>query len=91
MAQDVATIYIDDDSELARALEHADQTPVRLVKDGVTYRVSREDDLWANYDPEAVRVALEKAAGLLTLEEAETFKAYVYRAREEGSRPPNRP
>lgn len=90
MAHEPDTIHITDDSELARLLEHVDATPLRLEKNGVVYRVTREEDLWAGYDPEKVRAAVKAAAGTLTLEEGEALKAYIYKAREEGSRPADR-
>lgn len=92
MAETVRTIHVSPGSELARLLDEVHDAPFRLEKDGVTYRLSREeDDIWANHDPEAVREALRTAAGTLTPEEGEELKAYIYRAREEGSRPADRP
>jgi hypothetical protein len=92
MADTVRTIHVPPESELARLLDEARDAPLRLEKDGVTYRLSREeDDIWATYDPEAVHEALRTAAGTLTPEEGEELKAYIYRGREEGSRPADRP
>jgi hypothetical protein len=91
MAADSTTIYLDDDSDLARALERANGTSVRLVKNGVVYRVSRDDDPWEGYDPERARAGMRRASGTLTREEAERLKEYLYQAREEGSRPADRP
>jgi hypothetical protein len=86
------TIHVSEDSELARALEEVDEIPLRLEKDGVLYRVSREDeDLWASYDPAAALAGMADAAGALSPEDGERLKAYLYKAREEGSRPANRP
>ena len=88
MSNTSKVIHVPEDSELARLLNEVDTTPLRLEKGGVVYRVSREDeDLWAGYDPEAVRAGMATAAGTLTSEEAERLKAYIYRARQEGSRP----
>jgi hypothetical protein len=85
------TIHVPDDSELARLLQEADGAGLRLEQNGITYRVTREDDdLWAGYDPEAVRAGVEAGAGAITPEEAEALKAYVYRGRQEGTRPANR-
>jgi len=83
MADTVRTIHVPPESELARLLDEARDAPLRLEKDGVTYRLSREEeDVWANYDPEAVHEALRTAAGTLTPQEGEELKAYIYRARE---------
>jgi len=92
MADTVRTIHVPPESELARLLDEARDAPLRLEKDGVTYRLSREEDeIWANYDPDAVLAGMRAAAGHLTPEEGEKLKAYIYRAREEGTRPPDRP
>jgi hypothetical protein len=85
------TIHLADDSELARVLSQVDETPVRVEMNGVVYRVTREVDPWVDYDPEAVRAAITASAGMLTPDEGEALKASVYRAREEGSRPADRP
>jgi hypothetical protein len=86
------TIHVTSEGELARLVEAANEGPVILEKDGVRYRLSREEDgPWANYDPEAVLSALRAAGGSLSAEEGENLKAYIYRAREEGSRPADRP
>ncbi len=92
MSDVVKTIHVPNDSELARLLQEADETGVRLEQNGVIYRVTREDeDPWARYDPEAVRAGMEVGAGAITPEQAEDLKAYLYRGRKEGTRPANRP
>lgn len=47
-----------------------------------------DDELWADYNPEAVREALRAAAGTFTPEEGERLKRDIYRWRAEGSKPP---
>ena len=92
MAKEPLTITIDPDSELGRALSDPDGSPVVLERSGERFRVTRDpDDPWANYDPEAVRAALRKFAGMLTPEEGERIKETIYRGREEGTRPIDRP
>ena len=86
------TIELDPKSDLARVLAAAGETPVVLVSNGDRYVVNRtDDDLWKDYDPEQVRAALREAAGSITPEEAEELKEMVYRGREEGTRPFDRP
>lgn len=86
------TVTIDDDSELGRALDAHPHQPITLLKGRRRYQVINDpDDIWATYDPERVRVALEKVAGTLTPEEGDRLKEAIYRAREEGTRPPDRP
>jgi hypothetical protein len=86
------TIRVAAGSELDELVNAANEASVILEKDGVRYRVTREnDDLWARYDPEAVVAALHAARGTLTPEEGDELKASMYREREEGSRPADRP
>ncbi|MEA2595786.1 MAG: hypothetical protein QOF01_2255 [Thermomicrobiales bacterium] len=87
-------ITVSDESNLTELLDEAAVEPVLLEKDGVLYRLSRADevaDIWAGYDPERVRAGLSAMSGIITAEEAERMKALVYRGREEGTRPPDRP
>lgn len=93
MANDPAIIIkVDPDSELAHALEDTNVRTVVLESKGTRYSVKRSDeDPWANYDPEKVRAGLKRFAGILTREEAERMKELVYRGREEGTRPIDRP
>jgi hypothetical protein len=92
MATATRTITIDPESELGKALAEAKDTPVVLALDGLRFRVSRSDeDLWANYDPVRVREGLRKFAGTISPEEGERIKELIYRGREEGTRPIDRP
>jgi hypothetical protein len=93
MRKEAVTIQIDPESELARALATADDDPVILDSNGIQFRVIRSsvDDLWTDYDPDAVLAALEAAAGTLSPEEGERIKELIYRGREEGTRPLTRP
>ena len=66
--------------ELDRLLDEANGAPLVLVKNGVRYRVAREDatdDLWANYDPERVRRALAETAGAWKGVDVEALKADI--------------
>lgn len=92
MAQEVKTIKVDNDVDLAEVLDVARSRPVRLEKDGVTYTLTRdEEDMWAGYDPDKVLAAIDAMAGTITPEEGERWKQAVYRARKEGSRSADRP
>ena len=98
MRSEPLTITIDPDSELGRALDESGDEPVVLVQGATRFLVIRqsidsraEDDPWANYDPEKVREGLRKVAGLLTPDEGERMKEMIYRARDEGTRPIDRP
>lgn len=86
------TIAVDPDSELGRALDTSNGSPIVLVRGAARFRVTRDpDDPWAGYDPERVRASLRKIAGFLTPDEGERIKETIYRGREEGTRPIDRP
>ena len=81
------TILVVDDCRQLR-----DLMEIILVRNGARFRVTPDsEDPWANYDPEKVRAALRKFAGMLTPEEGERIKENIYRGREEGARPLDRP
>jgi hypothetical protein len=58
-------IHIKPDSELARLLDEMGDTPILLEKDGELYRLAKEEDIWAGYDPQRARNALRNSAGAL--------------------------
>lgn len=92
MVHEPKTIRVDPETELSPLLAEAASTPVRLEKDGVVYRLVREDhDLWTDYDPDAVHRVLHTYASTLSRQEGEALKAYLSHAREEGTRPLDRP
>ena len=92
MTKEPLTITIDPDSELGRALDDSDGALVILERGGTRFRVTRDpDDPWAHYDPATLRAGLKKVAGLLTPEEGDRIIESIYRGREEGTRPIDRP
>ena len=71
-----------------------------LVHNGIRYRLDpaesqtaapAERDIWAGYDPQKVHDALDAAAGSWSDVDAEKLIADIYRWRDEGTRPSNRP
>lgn len=82
-------------SEVARLLEEARHGPVLLEQNGALYHLHRveqeSDDIWNGYDAEEVRAAIDAYGGSWKDVDAAALKALIYRAREEGSRPPERP
>jgi hypothetical protein len=79
-------IVVQSEGEVGQLLKQADEAPLFLERNGVRYRVSRErDDLFADYDPAAVRVALEKSRGALTGVDIEALKADLREQREQDS------
>ena len=96
MASVPKTIEVAADVELSRLLDEATTTPLMLVKGGVRYRLAREDwtedeEIWAGYEPELVGQVLAETAGTWADLDTDTMIADLYRAREEGSRPADRP
>ncbi len=53
--------------------------------------VSRRRPLFSGYDAQKARAELRRLEGSISREEAAAMIAYIYRAREEGSRPAERP
>jgi hypothetical protein len=94
MVKDLERVIIEikPDSEVARVLRAAGERPVVLVSGGARYEVVRiERDGTHENDAEAFRAVLREAAGTFTPEEAEQLKQNIYRWREEGTRPIDRP
>ncbi len=86
------TIRVTEETDLPELLEDAAKGPVILERGGKRFRLTRaDDDLWATYDPERVRDGLRRFAGSISPEEGERLKALIYRGREEGTRPIDRP
>lgn len=89
LAREPKRIKVARGTELARLLDEAAGSPVLLEKDGELYRLNRaeEEDIRVGYDPEKVREAVAKYAGSWSDIDLEAFKSFIYRAREEGSKP----
>ena len=95
MAAEPKKIRVPADSELGRLLERATLAPLILESNGELYRINRmereREGIWAGYDPKKVRETIKKTAGAWADLDAEVMIERVYRAREEGSRPRDRP
>jgi hypothetical protein len=95
MAKEAKRIRITEHTTLGEVLGEAATTPLLLEKNGDLYQLDRvqkqPEDIFAGYDPQAARAGMQAAAGSWSDIDAETLKAYIYRAREEGTRPLNRP
>jgi len=90
MAREIKRVKVLPGSDLDRLLEEAARGPLLLERDGERYRVERED-IWADYDAEKVRESVAKYAGSWKDVDLEAFKAFIYRAREEGTKLPTKP
>ncbi len=98
MVHESEIIHVDPGTDLDRLLEDVGSSAIVLERRGVRYRLQREslaiadeNDIWANYDPERARAAIRKAAGAWSDLDTDAMKESIYRARDEGSRPPDRP
>ncbi len=78
------------DSELARLLDHVGKTPLLLERNGIRYKVTKEE-IATEYDANKVKAAILKTAGSWRAIDVTAMLATLYRAREEGSRPVARP
>ena len=89
MASEPKTIEVEPGSELDRLLDEADEAPLRLVRNGVRYRLDREtEDIWAGYDPELARESTLAAAGAWKgIVDGEACKAYIRERRRTKNRP----
>lgn len=86
----MVTLRVDPQSEIAKALEAMDTEPVVLVSNGERFRVSRDETTPADDDVE-FEEALQAVFGILSPEEGERRIQEIYRWREEGTRPIDRP
>ena len=95
MAKELRKIKVPPGSELARLLTEAAAAPLLLEKDGELFRLERVEQgpehIFANYNPQAALAGIKDAAGSWKDVDPEAFKARLYRAREEGTRPYQRP
>lgn len=88
------TIKVTSESTVDELFTDADSSPVVLERNGVRYRLSREDakpDIWEGYDPERARQVLDDVAGIFSDIDVDRWIADIYDAREKGSRPIDRP
>jgi hypothetical protein len=93
MESKATRIRVASDSELGRFLDRVGEMPVLLEKNGKLYRLVEEtgEQTKAGYDANKVKEAIRKTAGSWADIDADQFLADLYRAREEGSRPADRP
>jgi hypothetical protein len=93
MTTEPKTIHVKPGSELDRLLDEASDAPLLLERHGERYRLTREPvpDMWEGYDAEKVLEAIEATAGSWADLDTDALIADIYRWREEGSRPADRP
>ena len=85
------TIHITTETALADLLEDAALEPIILERDGERFRLSLDEDIAYEPDPEGVRKMLAATAGSWADLDIDTMIREIYEAREAGSRPLDRP
>lgn len=91
MFREPKIISVDPDSELCHLLDKASRSPLILEMNGIRYLLSREVNSWPKMSDEEYQRVLNETIGTLSEEEAKDMLTTIYRAREEGSRPVDRP
>jgi hypothetical protein len=87
------TIDVMPDSDVAHVLHEVDDEPIILVNEGTRYRVLKEraaqptgiHEPEGGYDPARFAETLKQIAGAISIDDAESMKAYISAAREAGS------
>lgn len=88
MATEPKRVAVEPGSELARLLDEASRTPLLFEMGGVTFRLATESSpRSADYNPRAAVAAMRAAAGSWKDIDPQAFKEFLYRSREEGTKP----
>ena len=91
MVTEAKPIVIEPGGELDRLLRDAPELPLRLERDGVRYRLERDDDIWAGFDPEAAREGMRATGGGRNGPiDADAFNASIRERRSPRHRPSGR-
>lgn len=87
-------VQVESESELGRILDMIEDSPVYLETSKGVFCIVRQPLLSAEnerddfvYDPEVALAGINAAAGAWRDLDTEAMKEYIYRAREEGTRP----
>jgi hypothetical protein len=92
MAAISKTIHVTETTNLGELLDDVEREPVTLERDGVRFRLNRDDrDIAYEPDPEAVRAMLAAVAGSWADVDVDEMIRDIYEARVAGSRPLDRP
>jgi hypothetical protein len=84
-------ISVTDDTDLLSLLDHAAKgRPLLLERDGVRFRLER-DDIYYEPDPDQVRRTLAESVGSWADLDTDKMIEEICEARRAGSRPPDRP
>ncbi len=92
MLRERKPINVDPDSELGHLLDEATEIPLILEKDGIRYRLGRDnEESWPEISDEEYQKVLDATIGSWSDVDADALIKDIYRRREEGSRPIDRP
>jgi hypothetical protein len=91
MARSLKPLKVTNETNLPKLLDRAAREPLLLERDGVVFRLAREDDITYEPDPEQVRRNLAATVGSWADVDIDAMIEDVYEARRAGSRPPERP
>ena len=85
------TVRVTAETNLPDLLDYATREPIILERDGERFRLSRDEEIAYDPDPEGVRKMLAATAGSSADLDIDTMIREIYEAREAGSRPLDRP
>jgi hypothetical protein len=85
------TVRVTAETDLPELLDDAAHGPIILEHEGERFRLSRDEDIAYEPDPEAVRAMLADVAGSWADLDVDKMIREIYEAREAGSRPFDRP
>ncbi len=91
MATTHKTIRVTAETDLPELLDDAAKEPVILERDGQRFRLSRDEDIAYEPNPQLVRSTLAATAGSWADLDADRVIRELHEARETGTRPLDRP
>jgi hypothetical protein len=84
-------IRVTEETALTAVLDDAAREPIFLERDGERFRLSRDEDIAYEPDPEKVRATLAVTLGSWADLDVDEMIREIYAAREAGTRPLDRP
>lgn len=91
MAAVEKVIHVTSETSLPKLLDDAAREPIILERHGARFRLSRDEGIAYTPDPEHVRAVLDATLGSWADVDVDEMIREVRQAREDGSRPPDRP
>lgn len=91
MATTLETTWVTETTTLSGLLDDAARETVTLERDGQRFRLSREEAIDYEPDPELARRTLAATAGSWADLDIDRVIGEIHEARQAGSRPPDRP